>query len=230
MALAKMSIINVDLDEAIDQPEVRVLFNPAEYSIEQTNSWEAQNVQGGEPRTQFTRSDLRKLSLELFLDSYEEKDDQSGPVDVRTYTDRIARLMVASVDESEGKRPPIIQITWRDAPANLANPDFPFKGVLTSLRQQFVLFAENGCPVRAKLSVSVQEYLTPAEIQQRFPRRGSFPARTYVVRQGDTLSGIANAMWRKPLEWRRIALVNPEIQFNPRRLVAGTRLIIPAIE
>lgn len=230
MALAKMSIINVDLEETIDQPEVRVLFNPTEYSIEQTNSWEAQNVQGGEPRTQFTRADLRKLTMELFLDSYEESDDEANAIDVRTYTDRIARLMVASVDESEGKRPPIIQVTWRDAPANLANPDFPFKGVLTSLRQQFVLFAENGAPVRAKLSISVQEYLTPEEVEQRFPRRSSFPARTYVVRQGDTLSGIAQAMWRKPLEWRRIALANPEIRYNPRRLIAGRRLVIPPIE
>ena len=167
--------------------------------------------------------------MELFVDSYEERTSNGKVVDVRKYTDRIAKLMVASVDYSDGKRPPIIEVTWRDAPADLGNKDFPFKGVMTSLRQQFVLFSEEGCPVRAKLSLSVQEYLTPAEMENRFPRRSSFPARTYSVRERDTLSGIANAMWKKPEEWRRIADANPGLS-DPRLVLPGDQLEVPAIK
>ena len=224
----KMTIINLDLNETVNDEHVQVLFNPTEYTVEQTNTWEAQNTQGGKPRTQFTRADFRKLSMELFLDSYEEKDASNQVVDVRTYTDRIAKLMVASVDHSEGKRPPIVEVTWRDAPPGTGNPDFPFKGVLLSLRQQFVLFSEEGCPVRAKLNLTLQEYLQPDEIEERFPKRSSFPARTYSIKQGDTLSGIAQAMWKKPLEWRRIADEN-KIQ-DPRLLLPGTELSIPKIK
>lgn len=228
MPLKKMTICNLDSDENVTDENVKVLFNPSEYSIEQSNSWETQNVQGSEPRTQFTRADLRKLSLELFFDSYEEKDSNGHPTDVRVYTDRIARLMVVSVDEgNDGKRPPIIQVSWADSPTGLLNPDFPFQGVLLSLRQQFVMFAEEGYPVRAKLSLGIQEYLSPEEIEERFPRRSSFPSRRYTVKEGDSLQGIANAVWKKPEDWRRIADENGI--FDPRSLTPGTVLQIPAI-
>ncbi len=223
MPLQKMVILNTDTKEEITDEKVKVLFNPTEYTVEQSNSWGTQDVQGKEPKTQFTKADLKKLNMELFFDSYEEK------VDVRTYTDRVARLMVVSVDEgNDGKRPPIVEVRWGVPPTGLLNPDFPFKGVLLSLRQQFVLFSEDGFPVRAKLSVSFQEYLTQKEIEQRFPRRSSFPVKTYTVKEGDTLSGIAQAMWKKPLQWRRIAIEN-RIE-DPRLLVPGHVLVIPAIK
>lgn len=228
MPLLKMAIRNLDTEEPLTDGNVRVLFNPTEYTIEQSNAWDTQPVQGRQPRTQFTKADLRKLNLELFFDSYEERDGENRTVDVRTYTDRIARLMIVSVDDGDGKRPPIVEVSWGDPPAGLLNPDFPFKGVLLSLRQQFVLFAEQGFPVRAKLNLSFQEYLTPQELEQRFPRRGSFPARTYTLQQGDTLSGIAQTFWKKPREWRRIADANG-IQ-DPRALAPGRVLVIPAIE
>lgn len=228
MPLIKMAIRNLDTGDSIDDENVKVLFNPSEYTIEQTNAWETQPVQGQEPRTQFTKADLRKLTMELFFDSYEERDGAGDPVDVRRYTDRVARLMVASIDESEGKRPPIVEVRWGEPPTGLANADMPFKGVLLNLRQQFVLFSEQGLPVRARLNVTIQEYLTPEEIQQRFPRRGSFPARSYRVQEGDTLSSIAFAMWKKPEEWRRIAGANG-IE-DPRRLAPGTELMIPTIK
>ena len=228
MPLQKMAIRNLDTNEPVTDQNVRVLFNPSEYSIEQSNAWDTQPVQGRQPRTQFTKADLRKLNLELFFDSYEELDGQGRAVDVRTYTDRIARLMIVSVDDGDGKRPPIVEVSWGDPPAGLLNRDFPFKGVLLSLRQQFVLFTEQGYPVRAKLNLSFQEYLTPAELDQRFPRRGSFPARSYTVRQGDTLSGIAQMFWTKPREWRRIARANG-IR-DPRVLTPGRVLVIPAID
>lgn len=228
MPLVKMKIRNLDNNDSIDDQNVRVLFNPTEYTIEQSNSWDTQNVQGSEPRTQFTKADLRKLAMELFFDSYEEKDGEGQSVDVRKYTDRVARLMTVSVDDGDGKRPPIIEVSWGNAPTGLINPDFPFKGVLLSLRQQYVLFSEQGFPVRAKLNISVQEYLTPEEIEERYPRRSSYPAQSYTVTEGDTLSNIAQALWKKPLEWRLIAQEN-DIQ-DPRVLVPGSRLTIPTIK
>jgi nucleoid-associated protein YgaU len=217
-----MTIINLDKTDGERDREIEVLFNPAEYTIEQSNTWTPQNKQGREPEYQFTQTDLKKLTMELFFDSYEAK------TDVRQYTDKIAKLMSVTIDEGEnGKRPPICRVTWGDAPTGLTNPDFPFQGVLVSLRQQFVLFDENGVPVRAKLNVTFQEYLTPQEIEERFPRRSSFPTRTYTVKQGDTLSTIAAIVWKKPQEWRRIARAN-KIQ-NPRILQPGRILVIPAI-
>jgi len=223
-----MTIRNLDTNEQLTDEGVRVLFNPSSYTIEQSNAWTTQNVQRGEPRTQFTKADLRKLDLELFFDSWEERDDAGQPADVRTYTDRIARLMSVSIDDGDGKRPPLIEVRWGEPPVGLINPDFPFKGVLLSLRQQFVMFSDQGRPVRAKLTCSIQEYLTPEEISQRFPRRSSFPDRVYTVKQGDTIQGIAHSVWGKPAEWRRIADENQLP--DPRSLEPGTVLTIPAVD
>jgi nucleoid-associated protein YgaU len=218
-----MTLINVDKEEGEADREIEVLFNPTEYTIEQSNTWTPQNKQGREPEYQFTQTDLKKLSMELFFDSYEAKRD------VREHTDKIAKLMAVTIDEGEnGKRPPICSITWAQPSTALTNPDFPFQGVLTSLRQQFVLFDENGTPVRAKLSVTFQEYLTAQEIEERFPRRSSFPVRTYILKEGDTLSAIAARVWKKPQDWRKIAGANG-IQ-NPRVLRPGQTLIIPAVK
>ncbi len=142
MALEKLAIRNVDKNEEF--ANVHVMFNPTNYTIEQSNSWDTQPRTGSEPPTQFTKADLRKLSLELFFDSFEEKDANGISVDVRTYTDQVGRFMITTTDEGDGKRPPIIEVNWANAPAGLKNPDFPFKGVLLTLRQQFV-------PVRAVL-------------------------------------------------------------------------------
>jgi hypothetical protein len=223
MSLTKMRITNLDKKKTADDREFDVLFNPTDYTVEQSNTWTAQNKQGSEPEYQFTQTDLKKLSMELFFDSYEAGED------VRKHTDKVARLMTVSVDEGEdGRRPPICELSWGEKQEVFGTQIFPFQGVLTSLRQQFVLFDESGIPVRARLSVTFQEYLTPDEIQERFPRRGSFPPRRYVVRQGDSLSLIAGRIWRRPEDWRRIARANG-IQ-DPRALPPGLALVIPAVK
>ncbi len=50
--------------------------------------------------------------------------------------------------------------------------------------------------------------------------------RTHRVARGETLSGIAKAVYGDPTQWMRIAEANPGI--NPNRLRPGTSLRIPA--
>ena len=212
MALEKLEITNQDSGESFV-----VLFNPTEYSLEDANSWEEQQKPSRKPELQFTGQSLKKLSMELFLDTYEKGED------VRTHTIKLAKLLVVS--ESTG-RPPVCQISWGGDVTGSGG--FPFVGVLESLKQQFVLFKGDGTPVRARLSVAFKEYIPPADEAQENPRPNSFPERTHTVRSGETLSSIAALRWRKPEEWRRIAEAN-DID-NPRSLVPGQALRMPAIE
>lgn len=212
--LEKLTITNQDTGETFT-----VLFNPSEYSIEGGNTWEEQKRERRKPELQFTGQALRKLSLELFCDTYEER------LDVRLHTGRVARLLVASVDSSNGKRPPVCQLTW--GPLDPGAGDFPFTGVLETLKQQFVLFLPDGTPVRARLTVSFKEYSTPQQQEQAEPRRNSFPAQTHTVKAGETLSGIAAQVWRDPSLWRRIAEAN-DVD-NPLDLTPGRVLAVPPI-
>jgi hypothetical protein len=216
MALEKLTVKNLDT-----QDEFQVLFNPTEYTLEENNTWEEKKKVRQKPELQFTGQSLKKLSMELFLDTYEQKED------VRKYTGKIAKLLIVSInDGNQGKRPPKLQLSWGPADPN-APSDFPFVCVLESVKQQFTLFTNAGMPVRAKLSVAFKEFRPPTQQAQRHPRPNSFPEQTYTVKAGDTLSGIAAALWQDPQQWRRIATVN--VIDNPRLLQPGQVLAIPAI-
>lgn len=211
----KLTIKNLDSKE-----EFQVLFNPTEYTFEDSSKWQEQEGNRRSPELQYTGGERRRLTMELFFDSYEQNED------VRLYTGKLARLLVVTTDEKKnGKRPSIVELRW-----GKDNPDtgFPFKCVLENIKQQFVLFNREGTPVRAKVSVTFKEYELPKDEMQRNPRRRSFPAQTYTVREGDALSGIAADFWKDPMKWRFIADAN-KIN-NPRVLKAGEELIIPAIE
>ena len=215
MALEKLTIKNLDNGE-----EFKVLFNPTEYTFEDSSKWQDQQGNRRRPELQYTGGERKRLSMELFYDTYEAKED------VRLYTGKLAQLLVVTTDDkNNGKRPPTVELSWGKAQANVG---FPFKCVLENLKQQFTLFTSEGTPVRAKVSVTFKEYELPKEEQQREPRRSSFPAQAYTVRAGDTLSGIAASLWKDPLKWRLLAQTN-EIR-NPRILQPGQALNVPEIE
>jgi hypothetical protein len=211
----KLKIKNLDNNDSFP-----VLFNPTEYTFEDASKWQEHGTSGWKPELQYTGGDRRKLSLELFYDTYESRQD------VRLYTGKLAALLVVSTnDKNDGKRPPKLELSWGKAEGGTG---FPFVCVLESLKQQFTLFTEDGMPVRAKCSVSFKEFILPKEEQQREPRRGSYPEQTYTVREGDTLASIAAALWKDPAKWRLLAKANGIL--NPRILVAGQSLRVEAIE
>ena len=215
MALEKLTIKNLDSKEVF-----QVMFNPTEYSLEDSSKWQDQEGKGRRPELQYTGGDRRKLSMDLFFDTYEKKED------VRLYTGKLAKLLVVTTDDkNSGKRPPVVEISWGDSNADTG---FPFQCVLESLKQQFTLFTNGGTPVRAKCAVAFKEFRLPVDEMKREPRRSSFPARTYTVREGETLSSIAAELWKDPLKWRLIADANGII--NPRVLSPGQVLLVPAIE
>lgn len=71
---------------------------------------------------------------------------------------------------------------------------------------------------------SVQSDTVPA---QSAPQTSPPPAaeRTYKVRRGDTLSGIAKRLYGDEKRWRDIAAANPAL--NPKRLRAGQIINVP---
>ena len=52
--------------------------------------------------------------------------------------------------------------------------------------------------------------------------------KSYTVRRGDTLSGIAGALYNDPTQWRAIAQANGIV--DPRELQPAVRLTVPALK
>jgi hypothetical protein len=215
----KLVIENLDKKGS---PPIEVMYNPAEYTVEGNAKWQEQPLNRKKPSLQYTGSDIRKLSLDLFFDSYENKED------VRTYTSKLGQLLIPSINTNDGKRPPKLQIRWGKGDPDPSTALFPFVCVMETLKQQFTLFDNEGTPVRAKVTASFKEFRDPREEEQRNPTSSSSPAQTYTVREGDTLSSIAGEVWHDPTLWRKIASANEIL--NPRSVKPGQQLILPKID
>jgi nucleoid-associated protein YgaU len=212
--LEKLKIKNEDSGE-----EFSVLFNPTEYSIDGASKWQEQEKRGQKPELQYTGGDRKKLSMDLFFDTYEAQ------TDVREHTVKIGNLLVFN---KEKHRPPKVTLSWGQPAPGGAFAEFPFTGVLESLKQQFTLFLPDGTPVRAKLSVSFIQFSLTEEELKKNEQHSADKTKVYRVRQGDTVSGIAALFYKDPSQWRHIARAN-DID-DPRTLETGRILQIPAYE
>jgi hypothetical protein len=133
----------------------------------------------------------------------------------KKYVDKLRGLMRLN---AELHAPPIVAFSWDTQ---------IFKGVLESLTISYVLFSPDGVPLRAKLSVTLKEY-RPAAVQFReSPTLSPDFDKSFVVRRGDTLSGIAGQVYRDPARWREIARANGVV--DPQRINPGDVLRLPKL-
>lgn len=210
---------------------IKVLFNPNTYSITKSVSWTAlarrtaskreqeQERAKNAPELQFSGGQSRTLSLELFFDTTEEKNNASK--DVRNLTNQIVKLTRIVRTLKPQPRPPVCVVSW--GTATPAGSDFPFTGVVSQLTQRFNLFLPDGRPVRANLTVAFTEQLDPKK--DALENDPEFTTR--LVKRGDTLSSIAGEFYRNPTMWRVIAEANQ--LDDPRQVTVGLRLNIPKV-
>lgn len=213
MALEKATLQAMDPNGQQIGGPVTVLFNPAEYTLERSNTFQQTALPGLEaPITQFTSGGAETLSMELFFDTYTDKSGE----DVRHYTEQVSNLLKINADLHA---PPICRFQWGRV---------SFKAVLERLNQRFTMFLADGTPVRAVLNVTFREYKTLAEQLPNPPRRSADRTKRWVVKQGDSLWSIAAQVYNDPGQWRPIALANRIL--HPRGLAPGLELVIPPLE
>jgi nucleoid-associated protein YgaU len=90
------------------------------------------------------------------------------------------------------------------------------------------MFNEMGIPVRATVNVSMKEYKSVSDQLKEIPRYSSDRTKQWSVKQGESLSYIAGEEYGDPELWRSVAKKNGII--NPRKLKAGTDIVIPPLE
>ena len=219
MPLKKLRIKNQDNDSN----SFDVLFNPTELALEEGSAWKEQPKPRHKAELQYSGWQLKSISLELFFDTYETK------TDVRIITGEFAKLLIPTINDGKnGKRPSKVKLVWGPADPNATSGITNVEWVLEKLSQKFTLFTGDGMPVRATLNVTFKEFIEPKKVLKQNPRRNSFPEKNYTVKTGDTIAGVAAAIWNDPTKWRIIADRN-EID-NPRLLEVGKTLSIPAIK
>lgn len=212
--LAGQSLVQAYLEilaPVVPNPVIPLRFNPTEYQLQKGNTFAEIPIPGLEsPPIQFIRGAAEKLTAEVLVDTSDTL------ADVRVaYVNALRGLMDLNRDLHA---PPIVRFTWDTE---------VFRGVLESLNVTYVLFTPEGVPLRAKLSMSLKEY-RPVDVQvNQDPKASPDFEKTYVVKRGDTLSGIAFAVYRDASVWRDIAS-NNNIE-DPRTLPPGLVLQLPRL-
>lgn len=215
MALEKATITNVETGDVI-----AVLFNPEEYTLNKDINYAQSAIPGlSGPILQFVNGNMTTLEMELLLDTLEAHTDgpttnQAGE-DVRNLTGRITQLMEIN---SETHAPPVLEFAWGS---------LSFTCVLARCSQKFILFKSDGVPVRARLSVTFNEFLDPELEARRANRLTADYTKQHLVLQGENISRIAARYYQNPQTWRPIAIANR--LDDPRRIAAGQRLLIPSL-
>lgn len=205
MALEKAVITNMDTND-----DIEVLFNPKEYVIEKKTPWSEINVFGlDSPPVQFTMGERKRLSMELFFDTSEEK------TDVREYTSKLEVLQLVNAQEH---RPPILRFSWGS---------LSFDCVLEDSVQRYTLFANDGTPLRAICKVVFKEYATAATQLSNTRRESADHTKRMALREGETLSSLAAREYNDSSKWRVIADAN-NID-DPENVAAGTIVELPPL-
>jgi nucleoid-associated protein YgaU len=205
MALEKAVLLNT-----VTGQRVVVQFNPEDYSLAREAVWSQAAVPGlGAPLLQFANGGLQTLELELLLDTYETGGD------VRDSVKQITALM--DIDPTI-HAPPVVLFTW----GSLA-----FTCVLARANQKFIMFRPDGIPVRARVTVTFNEFRNADLEAKEVKRETADYTKLYTVSQGETLSTIAARVYGASATWRPIAIHNGID--DPRSLDIGQRLEIPRL-
>ncbi|MCD1260492.1 peptidoglycan-binding protein [Paenibacillus athensensis] len=208
MALKKAMII---IDKGNSKENVEVLFNPAQYVLDASNTYKFEPVPGlSMPIGQFVSGGSTTLSMDLFFDTYEKG------TDVRTYTKKISGLLDI---EKELHAPPVCRFVWGS---------LDFKGVVEKVNQTFSMFLDTGVPVRAKLNVTFKSWYSKEEQLKGIPRHSADRTKQKMLNQGDQLWLIAAQEYEDPSKWREIARANGID--NPLKMQTGRRISVPRLD
>jgi hypothetical protein len=209
MVLAKLQVTVEHTGEVILLP-----FNPEEFTLNQDNAFASQAIPGlSGPILQFVNGNMQTLEMELFFDTWDT--DSAVKQDVRELTGRVVRLLEIDKDLHA---PPVLRVQWGS---------LDFRCVLARASQKYQMFADNGQPVRARVSVTFNRFIDAEREAKEVNRQTADFTKIHVLVQGETLSGIAARYYEDPRLWRPIALAND--LDDPRAAVAGQPLRVPSL-
>lgn len=201
--------------------EIPCLFNPSQYTIRDGVKYAKKPEQGKDDTdSQYMHGEGAVLTLSLYFDTTGElshlnnqiaKETTQAPV--TNFTEKIAGLLRVA---GELHRPPVIAFVW----GNLN-----FRGVLTSLNQEFTYFGIDGRPLRAKLDLTISS--VPDETgAKKSPFESPDRTKYRTLVQGMSLWKLAYEEYGDAERWREIARANHLM--NPLDAKTGQVLKIPA--
>lgn len=213
--LTRGGLTPATITNTVTNEVVRFMFNPYEYTISKTNTWQDKVVSGlNLPLVTFGNGGAQTLSLTLHFDS------QAKKADVRGYTAPLWKMMMIneqgkSQRSGKGEPPPVV-FEWGK---------LHFKAIITTMSEKFSLFTDTGTPIRCTVEISLRQYLDEKDVPPQMPQdsgSGQGAAQSRKAVQGERLDHVAASQGGGASNHRQIAADN-KID-NPLNIPPGTNL------
>lgn len=215
-----------------------VQYNPENLSVSQSASWNKQSSSGGSAVSpiQFQSTDPRTISMDLIFDMTGTSVDGSDVYSMFFVRFQNAMLPTikctqpapkqsgtqngnksdSSTPNSPALRPPRVKFKWGNV---------QLMAVIKSLKSDFIMFSPQGKAVRAKVSITLQEYMSELEAYVPAGDMTGYninQVKLVQVQQGQTLSSIAQMAGMTTAALADLNGIN-----NPFAVAAGTILKLP---
>ena len=226
---------STEISDSKKSGTIKCQFNPAELSISKNVTWSAPSASTSAakenapaslpnwnaPKIAFGGGGSAKYNLSLFFDATGDKD----VADVRYYTQELMRLTLRGAggtkSTTQNAVPPTVTFVWGKICL--------FKAVVESVSVQYIMFAGDGTPIRAKASVSLIQNDPEEDISvAQNPTSRSDPRKTYMARSGQRLDQIAYEEYKDARYWRLLAESNN--MDDPFTLSDGQILVIHPLD
>jgi hypothetical protein len=219
-------------------PFMDVQYNPENLSVSQSASWNKQSASGGSAVSpiQFQSTNPRTISMDLIFDMTASSVDGSDVYSL--FVVRFQNAMIPTIKctqpapkQTATKNGNKADSTTPNTPA-LRPPRLKFKwgnvemmAVIKSLKSDFTMFSPEGKAVRAKVSITLEEYLSELEAYVPAGDMGGYnikQVKLVQVQQGQTLSSLAMMAGMTTGALAELNGID-----NPLAISAGTMLKLP---
>jgi len=214
-----------------EQVTIDVEYNPNSLTFQKKPKFADIAIVGLDaPLKQFVRNQAETLSVQLFFDTTA---DGTG-TKAKSVTEKTDPFYGMVKIDPNTHAPPVCTFAWGKAFPGDSLPEMygsqrrtEFKGVVTDVKQEFKLFSPAGTPLRATLTLTMEEF-RPLH-QQLVDLKLASPDHTqsHVLQRGESLALVAWLRLDDATEWRHVAEAN-SID-DPRRLEPGRTLLVPPL-
>lgn len=198
--------------------KIKVMFNPESYNLSYGASYSEKKILGLDgPVSQYVSGESMTLDMTLYFDTYIPKTllkPESG-TNVAEKTNLLSNLV--TIDGSL-HRPPTVKFCWGT---------LQFKGIVTSVKENYTMFLSNGTPVRAKVDISFKSLLNVDNSKRQAPFESPDRTKMRVLHEKEQLWNYAWQEYGDAEQWREIAKANGIM--NPLDIEPGMKIKLPAL-
>lgn len=195
--------------------ELTVLINPKSVSLEKGIHYH-ENTQAGDSSASgvFDKYDGEKLSFEIFIDC---TGVVAGTKENDTAYSKVSELEALVYEyNGDAHRPAFVTVLWGK---------LLFKGQLSSIKTDYMLFDPAGIPLRAKVAISFANFIDEKTAKKKANQKSPDMSHYLVIREGDSLADLCQKIYGDSTLAPQVARCNNLPGF--RKIAAGTHILFP---